>query len=404
MNINVTHISNTFNNGSLMMAITAISYINTHVDNVRFFVDCQTEEDLERLKKETGITSIEMMPQRHAVPSRSKLAKLIRRLKEARTDGTLYDVRIVLGGDDISEYYQKRGWLVSFPLMFFEQLSLPTILLGQTIGPFTSYRRLLAKFALSRAKIYTRDDDTVEYMRQLGLRSVHAGRDLAFMKLPNQDVAKVVLAEYNLVDRPYIVLVPSGLVRCYTSNYPVYVDEHYNIIRGILSDERLANMHVVLLAHVRAPGTSDKTVIEDLYQRLTDEERIRVIAITDDLLASEARAIIGNALFTITGRMHAAVSSFFMRKPAISLSYSVKYEGVIGKGLDLRELVTEASGDELWETEQISKAVLSKINYVLENYDNLIRKIDREVEVTTAVVINQLESVVGDIRNIASRR
>ncbi len=403
MNISVTHIPNTFNNGSLMMAITVISHLYAHLDNVRFFVDCQTPQDLERLKEETGINSIEMMP-RQVAQSGSKLARLIRRVRKAWTDAELYDVRIVLGGDDISEYYQKRGWLVSFLLMFVDQLALPTIFLGQTIGPFTSYRRLLAGIGLSRAKIYTRDDDTAEYVRQLGLRNVHAGRDLAFMQLPNQEAAKAVMTKYGLRNRSYIVIVPSGLVRCYTSNYPTYLEEYSNIIRSMLSDERLRNMHIVLLAHVRAPGTSDKTVIEDLHQKLTDEERERVITITDDLLASEAREIIGNAAFTITGRMHAAVSSFYMRKPAVSLSYSVKYEGVIAKGLDLRELVVEAYGDKLWETGQVSEAVLDRVNYVLNNYNALIKKIDREVGATTSIVIKQLDSVVNDIRNIASRR
>jgi len=224
------------------------------------------------------------------------------------------------------------------------------------------------------------------------------------MQLPNQEAAKAVMTKYGLRNRSYIVIVPSGLVRCYTSNYPTYLEEYSNIIRSMLSDERLRNMHIVLLAHVRAPGTSDKTVIEDLHQKLTDEERERVITITDDLLASEAREIIGNAAFTITGRMHAAVSSFYMRKPAVSLSYSVKYEGVIAKGLDLRELVVEAYGDILWETGQVSEAVLDRVNYVLNNYNALIKKIDREVGATTSIVIKQLDSVVNDIRNIASRR
>lgn len=403
MKIQVTHIPNTFNNGSLMMAVSAISYLHAHLENVKFFVDCQTAEDLARLKRETGIDSIEMS-QQQVLAREGKLVRILSRLRRMWAEGRMYNVRIVLGGDDISEYYQRRGWLVSFPLLFVEHMRVPTILLGQTIGPFTSYRRLLARFALSKAKIYTRDDDTLEYVQRLGLRNVHPGRDLAFMELPNQKRAKAVLTKYNLEDKQYIVFVPSGLVRCYTNNYSTYIEEYYRIIRDILLNEQLSGMHIVLLAHVRAPGTSDKTVIDDLYQKLTREERMRVVTITDDLLASEARAIIGNAVFTITGRMHAAVSSFYMRRPAISLSYSVKYEGVIAKGLGLRELVIEAAGDKLWETGQVSKGVLSKIEYVLQNYDELVKRIDRAVDATTKVVVDELDSVVKDIRTIAAQQ
>ena len=162
----------------------------------------------------------------------------------------------------------------------------------------------------------------------------------------------------------------------------------------------LRDKFIVLLAHVKAPGTSDRKVIEDLEIRFDEAERDRIVTIKEDLLASEARAILGNGLFTITGRMHAAISTFFMRKPAISLSYSVKYKGVIGQGLGMSNLVIESADDSLWATGQISQLVDEKVEYVLENYQPLVHEIDQNVTRTTEMVREQLDNVVKDLQTL----
>ena len=49
-----------------------------------------------------------------------------------------------------------------------------------------------------------------------------------------------------------------------------------------------------------------------------------------------------------------------MGKPAISLSYSIKYKGVISDGLNLPELVIEKN-DSLWEKYELSTLVMSSM-------------------------------------------
>ena len=399
MRILVRHIPNTYNYGSLMMAITAIDYLNRYLEHAEFFVDCRTQEDLNRLRQETKLDNIQMAYE-HDIVSNSVFSKIVKRFRIAKKQGELYDVKIVLGGDDISEYYGKRGWIIKFPLMIIEGFSVPTILLGQTIGPFTSYRKLLARLALNRTRIYTRDDETLRYISSLGIKTGARGRDLAFLELPNQDAARSILTQHNLRENSYVTIVPSGLTKSYTSNYDNYLDEQHNIIKKLLSNDMLRDKFIVLLAHVKAPGTSDRKVIEDLEIRFDEAERDRIVTIKEDLLASEARAILGNGLFTITGRMHAAISTFFMRKPAISLSYSVKYKGVIGQGLGMSNLVIESADDSLWATGQISQLVDEKVEYVLENYQTLVHEIDQNVTRTTEMVREQLDNVVKDLQTL----
>lgn len=404
MKIYITHIPNTFNIGSLMMAVNAIYYLNQEIKNAEFFVDCKTNEDLNRLKKETGLDNINRNIKYESSVINNIFTKIVKKIEAIKEESKYYDLKIILGGDDISEYYEKNYWLIRFPIMFIENICLPTILLGQTIGPFTSYRKLLAKLVLNRAIIYTRDDTCFEYLCKLGVKTAKKGRDLAFLELPMQEKANAILNTYGLVPGTYVVMVPSGLVKCYTNNYEDYITEQYRMLKSLICNPRLKDKAIVLLAHVRALGHADRVIIEELERRLTSDEKSRIISIKDDILASEARAILGNGIFTITGRMHAAISSFYMRKPAISLSYSVKYEGVIAKGLDMRELVIDAQDPKLWENGIISQLVTEKVEYVLDNYDELVKKIDKNVAMTTHMVIQELKEVLKDINNIKKRR
>lgn len=283
MRIYVKHIPNTFNYGSLMMAVNAIYYLNRDIENAEFFVDCKTDEDLNRLKRETGLNNISIAPKYEENIANNILAKIIKRLKIIKEESKFYDLKIILGGDDISEYYGKDYWLIGFPIMFIENICLPTIMLGQTIGPFTSYRKLLAKFALNKAIIYTRDDKCFEYLCKLGVKTAKKGRDLAFLELPMQEKANSILNTYDLVPGMYVVMVPSGLVKCYTNRYEDYLNEQYRILKSLMCNPRLKDKTIVLMAHVRATGNADKIIIEELERRLTSDEKSRIISIKDDM-------------------------------------------------------------------------------------------------------------------------
>ena len=407
MKIKLEHISNTFNYGSLMMAVNTIKYITMHIDNVKFFADCASEQDLERLKKETQIDNIYIAEKYNIKTNNSKILKVMNEFRVAQVEGELYDLRIVLGGDDISEYYGKLWWIIQFPIMFVQSSKLKTIFLGQTIGPFTSYRRLLAKVTLNRAIIYTRDDKCLAYIKDMGIKNAKTGRDLAFLELPIEKEMISILNRYDLKRNQYITLVPSGLTKCYTKNYEMYIRNYCDIIQQLLQKKELIAKTIVLLPHVLLPTyVDDRNVIQDIKSKilLNEEDKKRLLIINDSMLASEARQILGNGLFTITGRMHAAVSTFYMRKPALSLSYSVKYEGVIGRGLDMNELVIECANEQLWETGKISAEVVGRVNYILNHYDEIIDKIERNVARTSEMSIKQLQSVVQDIKAIQQKR
>lgn len=400
MKIKIEHISNTYNYGSCMMAITLMKKIKDNINNIEFWVDASSFEDLDRLKKESGIENIKS----YNLSIKSNVVfRAINKIKKVVLTklSENCDVVIVIGGDDISEYYGEEYLENILKKIKTASEEKKVILLGQTMGPFTGKRKELAKVSLQNTKIYTRDDICLKYLQSLGFENVNIGRDLAFLELPMQSKANSILNKYNIKNDKYITIVPSGLTECYTKNLESYIKEQVNIVKETLDNKKLEDFKVVLLPHVLLPEhVDDRLVIKEIMNRLDKDYKNRIVAIIDSMLPSEAREILGNGLFTITGRMHAAVSTFYMRKPAISLSYSVKYSGVIGDGLDMNDLVVEAADKDLWANGEISKLVEEKVNYVIDNYNDLINKIDIKVNEASKITENQLNDLIGELKKI----
>lgn len=394
MKINIKHIENTFNYGSCMMAINLINSINTQIENVEFYVDCSTDEDLERLKLETGVENIRRY---NIESSRNIIIRIINKIKRIYLNYFVSKIKnvIIIGGDDISEYYTIERLIKELNILERESSSKNIILLGQTMGPFTGERIEMARRCLAKTIIFTRDHYNYKYLKSLNFKNVTEGKDLAFLDLPKQENSNGIIKRYKLEVQSYVTIVLSGLVDSYTKDRKCYINNQVDIVRSIINNPRLSNRKIVLLAHVLRPEhADDRVVINNVLEELNNEERGKIVVITDELLPSEARAILGNGLFTITGRMHAAVSTFFMRKPAISLSYSVKYLGVIGNGLDVNNLIIEAADENLWKNNKISTLVDKKVNFILDNYDYLIKKINENVSRTSTELKNELDKVI----------
>lgn len=379
MNIKIEHVTNTFNYGSMMMGISIINQLNKELNNIKIYIDVMTPKDLERLKLETKATNL--------YANDTKVKK---------------DVIIVLGGDDFSQVYcPSLEYLKGIfkPIVENSKEKL-VILIGQTIGPFSKEGEKIAIESLKNAKIYTRDDKNLEYLKSSNYQNIFMGRDLAFTDLPRQDEVKYILKKYNLDKDNYICFVPTGLVQQYKINEAMLIENIVNMLKNILADKRLEKKKILLLPHV-LKYTDDREIVKKIFKRLNELQinyGDRITAIYDVLVPSEARELLGNGLFTITFRMHAAVSTFYMRKPAISLSYSPKYEGVLGRGLDMNELVIESATPNLFMENKLSELVNEKVDFVLKNYDSLINKIDKNVTKTTAILEEEFKDIINLIK------
>lgn len=406
MKIMISHIPNTFNYGSAMMAINLIYYLNKKIrGDVSFFVDTRTNEDLQNLIKSTGLKNIEVnkvLPDKKAFVAGKNVSMDLNWIG-AYCDGIInyYDCFIVLGGDDLSEYYSKEQLVYELFKINRIATKIPVFLIGQTIGPFTAWRKGYAADMLKTTRIFARDYLTVKYLKsELGFENITKSSDLAFLKLPGQDDYNVesILNKYNLLKNNYITMIPSGLVRCYTDNYKKYIENLIRIIEYIITKRQIK---IVLMPHVLWPEASnDKPIIEEIMKQIGGIYSEKLISIDDILLPLDARVILGNGIISIAGRMHGAISTFQMGKPAISLSYSVKYQGVIGEGLECQDLIVEASDYKKWEYGEIALETINKVEYLLNNYMAFVSRIRSKVALCKNEVFQMIDQVYSEMAGL----
>jgi len=389
------HTPNTFNYGSAMMGITFIHRFSSIVNNDFIYAThLFSEDDLKRLENETlNKYSIKKLEINSSLNIRNKKEKAINFIRKIiHFDKYILSLNpigiVVLGGDDISEYYSIIGLIGELYLIYKLSKESNVFLLGQTIGPFYSWRKKIARFCLSNCQIFTRDPLSANYLKnELNLKNVFESSDLAFLDLPRQndlDNAKKLFEKYSITP----------------NNYIDYINTWIKIITQLSKLPSLKSKKIVLLTHVLRVNFDDRKIIDEIRKELPDEISNHMVYITDVLLPSEARIILGNGVFTITGRMHGAISTFQMLKPAISLSYSVKYKGVIGENLGMPDLIIEAKSDVLWSSGNLVELVMNKVDYVLMNYDEIISRIDIGVEKNKKLAMTQIEYVAKKLEEL----
>lgn len=410
LKIVIQHIPNTLNYGSAMMAENLIFYLRSFVNSSsEFYCDFSTENDLKRMEWATTISPLRIDDISKRTPTKAnKVVKAVNFYNRIKSETVKYredsaGAILILGGDDLSEYYAGNRIAIELYQLMSLSKSVNVFLLGQTIGPFHSWRIPLAKRFLRNCHIYTRDPLTVEYLRSdLKLTNVKESRDLAWLDLPRQHesgVEDTVMSKYELEPNQYITVVPSGLSSQYASNLSSYIRAWKELIEKLAKEPAILDKKIVLLGHVVKEGKGDdRNIIREIASSIPPEFESRLVPVYDIMLPVEARMILGSGLFTITGRMHAAVSTFQMGKPAISLSYSVKYKGVIGEGLGMKDLIIEARGDALWESGKIVNLVHDKVDYVLSNYDSLVSRIKPAVEENKKLAMSQIEDIASKLK------
>jgi colanic acid/amylovoran biosynthesis protein len=404
--IAVVSVEDTLNYGSAMMGINLIYYLSKKMgSDAAFLIDVFTDEDFDRISTElkfnVNLRKLQVSRKNSKTSRIPRLNEQINFLKEniavfSENPSAVIDV----GGDNLGEYYYGRGVVLDLMRVFFFSVKSRFFIVGQTIGPFFSWRKPLASALLKYSHIYPRNPLKNDYAIQtLGLKRIIEARDLAFLDLPKQNDPEYqnnVLKQHGLFGCSYVCVVPSGLHRFYTNNYNDYVASWVKIIKSLLHNSQLKNYTIVLLPHVLSAHNDDRKVIRDILKQLSNGPRVQFIS--NVLLPSQARCILGGGLFTVTGRMHAAVSTFQMRKPAICIAASVKFNGVIGEGLGSSDLIVKADDKSLWHSGEISALIAQKVDYVISNYDTIALRITSKVDECKTLALAQINNIAEKIQ------
>jgi colanic acid/amylovoran biosynthesis protein len=396
------------NYGSGMMGLVTIDGLSRRLSGpLEFHCDLDPGTDIDEIRGELpdgeGRVRVTEYVYRPLPPITSfeGISKRLRLFFGDRSASNL-DAIVVLGGDDISEYYRPNIWRV-LAGYWRRARAIPVILLGQTIGPFQlKPNRRAARYLLPALLIVPRDRWTTSYLQTefgLGKRLIQ-GSDLAYTALPLQaraDIESETLARHGLATGQYATVVVSAMQSAgyYTSDREAYLDSWKLIVERVLDHPGMQGRSVCLLAHTFGRFGDEAANIADLLARLSPGCRARVIPVTQRVLPTRARFILGNGLFTITGRMHPAVSTFQMGKPAVALSYSQKYQGVIGTMIGRADLIVEANDPELWASRKVVDLTIERVDHLLAGYDRMCAEIRSAMAEQVELVETSLDRVAA---------
>jgi len=396
--IAILYCSKTYNYGSMMLAENSIYYLNKMLRRKNlepvFLVYTHTPylKDIDRLKKATGYSNIELRkisdygkkPVERKIKKIIDLFKFFLGFKEKTKIYKIFfecDYLLFPGGDIFSEYYSCKT-AVLWELLSLLLISKPDklFIISQTIGPFSGLNKIIISKIFNQIKfpIYIRDQKNIDYCKkELNFKNVKFAPDIAFL-----DLAKQKTEEKN---KKYITFIVSGLVEKYSDNLESYIKSVEEIIfylqTKLKKEEKLLLLpHVINYPYEPRQRINDRIMIEKIIKK---NNFSNVGWISSDLLPYQAREYLNQSRFVVSGRMHGCISSFQVGVPAIALSYSVKYRGLM-ELLGFPELVVECSNSLSQKTSIIKKKIdllnessgiySAKINKKMKNIKKLSRK------------------------------
>ena len=341
MNIYVYNCPNTFNYGSMMMGENFISSFNKLTGNKnKYYVETDDEVNITRLREATGVNEIYAVAQNSLFKAETLKKDYILgylRLKNIISDFiNKIDLVVILGGDDFTEDYGwKRPIVNGIKFNILKRHGLKVVMLGQTMGPYESFRKPIMKYLLNKIdKIYPRDPITYNYLQELGLKNIDITDDLALLTLSKQEVKPR--------SKEYITYCPSELIYRFSKegNRQDWINFNLFMIDELM--KKYPTKKLVLLPHVTRPEAVDDSIIaNELYELVINKYEGRIIIESNEMFPYEVRNYIQQSLFTISSRMHPVVSSIQCEIPAIALSYSSKYWGIIGERYGLGDYIID---------------------------------------------------------------
>lgn len=390
MNLYLYNCPNTYNYGSMMMGENFISYFNKITGKANsFYVETGDKANITRLINATGIR--EIFPAEAGslfgpgLDSPSRLMSQIKAKRVVSDFAKKIDLVVVLGGDDFTEDYGWKDPLLSAArLALLRREGIKVVMLGQTMGPYASFRAPAMKYLLGQInRIYTRDDLSYEYLEGLGLKNISRADELALLPLAKQETKERT--------KEYIACFPSELIYRYAKEEgrELWIRFNQFMLEALL--HRYPAKKLVLLAHVLKPAhADDRIIVQELGNSMKDAYKDRIIVETNEMYPWETRNYIQQSLFVVSSRMHPVISAIQCGIPAISLSYSNKFWGVIGKRFGLWDNIIDVRYHDYSE---MKERFLELIDRIEAEYERTREKMARNRGAAERNIMGTLEEI-----------
>ena len=268
-------------------------------------------------------------------------------------------------------------------------LGVPTVKAAQAMGSFNSQpNKFLAKLVLPRlAAICARGARTRQHLDSLHLRNVTDVADLAFSLEESATLPASVAAKMPSQDQPFIVVMPSAVVRgLFEANGGDYVSAVAALV-GSLRAETQRPVVVVPHSYRKGQGEgrmNDGPVCREVVAACSGDSG--VIGIDEDLSAGELRRIVALSEVMVTSRFHAMISGLATSTPTVVVGWSHKYKEVLDDfglaefGMDSAELSHPES-------------IVAKVKFAIENRQDLSAQISKALPAVRAKSAKNFEVI-----------
>lgn len=392
LNIYVLNCSNTFNYGSMMMGENFIKYFNmTYTTENKFYFETDNYENINRLKIASEFEHIYQVKLNGLFNDNiKKVDYLLSFMKIKDISSKLckdIDLVVVLGGDDFTEDYGWKGpiWsAIKFNVL--RNNGKRVIMLGQTMGPYKSFRKyIMMKLLRNIDGIYPRDPMTFKYLESLGLSNINLMDDLALLPLTKE--------RKETKTKEFITFCPSELIYRYSKegSRQDWIDYNLYIIDKIMS--RYIDKKLVLVAHVLQPQhVDDRLIAREIFDLIDEKYKNRIILMDTELYPHEVRSYIQKSIFTVSSRMHPIISSIECEIPAIALSYSTKYWGIIGERYELSDFIIDVRYLTYFEMKDKFEDLIERIE---KSYDQIQNQMKRKNILARDSIVSSLEKITA---------
>lgn len=292
------------------------------------------------------------------------------------------DIVIHRGGDNLTEDY-------GMPYLYFESIFIsilmrkPTIILGESIGPFTTRTsKRLAEMILNNVDvIIAREKLSIDVLHKLKIFKprIFLLPDIAFVLQPSSiERLQILLNSENLKNlrRPVIAISISSLIARYAFTDVMEDQKIKHLISAMTNTIEYCQKKIgatfVFIPHVIGEGNDDRVISRQIVDKLNNHKDTFVIE--GEYSHEDFRAfLLEYAEFIIGSRMHANIAAISVGVPTLALAYGQKTHGIIGEMFGLSDFVIDVR--EVKNGEDLFIRMISKIDNLWDHRDMIKQKL-----------------------------
>ena len=256
------------------------------------------------------------------------------------------------------------------------------IVYGASVGPFGKYKKAVNYYVNNLSKydkIMCREQDSVDYLKTLGLDNITFFPDPAFTVRSEQ--AEVVVKQYIGVN-----LSPLSLNETNGSYGEKEINSMASLMDRFIEE---TGEKLLFIPHVISnnPNDNDYLFLKEICKEMSHKDKVTFADYSDGFLGIKQQ--LRECKIVISARMHCAINAVCENVPTIFLSYSQKSIG----------MCKYVYGDESWviRLNDMNTDLISKTKELLDEREAVIWALKcRNNEIWEYITYNQQSLVIGD--------